>query len=181
MYSRKPMERNLLHRLSYINDIHKQTVLLGRDMKDARMESMSMQEAIAMYTQCAMAEIIPQSKGKKRVPDRKEEAENADHEAMAIVEVCQISNQRKEDAKERTKEKRERLRKSPGVPVGKIPGMEEEIILPQTPYDMLDVNRCAGFLLYSYDKHGTHTVLGEDNRPGSYGGRITNGEFGRKA
>lgn len=175
------MERNLLHRLSHINDIHKQTVLLGRDMKDARMESMSMQEAIAMYMQCAMAEIVPQSKDRKRVSNRKEEAENAGRQAMEIVEVCQISNQRKEDAKERTKEKRERQRKSPGVPVGRIPEMEEEIVLPQTPYDMLDVNRCAGFLLYSYDKHGTHTVLGEDCKPGSYGGRITNGEFGRKA
>lgn len=181
MYSRKPMERNLLHRLSHINDIHRQTVLLGRNMKDARMESMSMQEAIAIYMQCAVAEIVPQPKEKKRVPNRKEEAEYANREALAIVEVCQISNQRREDARERNKEKRERQRKSPGVPVGSIPEMEEEIILPQTPYDMLDVNRCAGFLLYSYDKHGTHSILGEDIKPGSYGGRITNGEFGRKA
>lgn len=181
MYSRKPMERNLLHRLSHINDIHRQTVLLSRDMKDARMESMSMQEAIAMYMQCAVAEMIPQPKEKKRVLNRKDEAEHASREALEIVEVCQISNQRREDAKERSKEKRERQRKSPGVPVGRIPDMEEEIVLPQTPYDMLDVNRCAGFLLYSYDKHGTHTILGEDIKPGSYGGRITNGEFGRKA
>ena len=145
------------------------------------MESMSMQEAIAMYMQCAVAEMIPQPKEKKRVPNRKDEVEHANREAMEIVEVCQISNQRREDAKERSKEKRERQRKSPGVPVGRIPDMEEEIVLPQTPYDMLDVNRCAGFLLYSYDKHGTHTILGEDIKPGSYGGRITNGEFGRKA
>lgn len=181
MYSRKPTERDLLHRLSHINDIHKQTMLLSRDMRDARMESMSMQEAIAMYMQCAMAEMIPQSKEKKRVPSRQEEAENASRQAMAIVEVCQISNQRKEDAKERTKEKREQQRKSPGVPVGRIPEMEEEIVLPQTPYDMLDVNRCAGYLLYSYDKHGGHSVLGEDIKPGGYGGRITNGEYGEKA
>lgn len=181
MYSRKPMERNLLHRLSYINDIQKQTVLLGRDMKDARMESMSMQEAVAMYMQCAMAEVISQPKEKKRVSSHKEETENAERQAMAIVEVCQISNQRREDAKERTKEKRERQRKFPGVPVGRMPDLEEEIMLPQTPYDTLDVNRCAGFLLYSYDKHGTHSVLGEDISPGSYGGRITNGEFGTKA
>ena len=66
------MERNLLHRLSHINDIHKQTMLLGRDMKDARMESMSMQEAIAMYMQCAMAEMISQPKEKKRVLSRKD-------------------------------------------------------------------------------------------------------------
>ncbi|MBQ3165091.1 MAG: hypothetical protein IJC02_11275 [Lachnospiraceae bacterium] len=181
MNSRKPMERNLLHRLSHINDIHRQTVLLNRNIKDARMESMSMQEAIAMYMQCAVVETISQPKEKKRVRNQKEEAERASREALAIVEVSQISNQRKEDAKERIKEKRERQRKSPGVPVGSIPDLEEEIILPQTPYDMLDVNRCAGFLLYSYNKHGTHSILGEDIKPGSYGGRITNGEFGRKA
>ena len=178
MYSRKPTERNLLHRLSHINDIQRQTVLLNRNMKDARMESMSMQEAIAMYMQCAATEMILQTKEKKRMPERKEEAEHANREALAIVEVCQISNQRKKDARERSKEKRERQRKSPGVPVGRIPDMEEEIVLPQTPYDMLDVNRCAGFLLYSYDKRGTHSILGENNKPGSYGGRITNGEFG---
>lgn len=146
MYSRRPTKRNLLHRLSHITDIQEQTGLQGRDIKDARMESMSMQQALSFY-----------------------------------VEVCQISNQRKEDAKERTKEDRDRQRRTPGVPVGNIPGMEEEIVLPQTSYDMLDVNRCAGFLLYSYDKHGTHSILGEDNKPGGYGGRITNGEFGRKA
>ncbi len=181
MYSRKPMERDLLHRLSHINDIRQQTMLLNRSMQDARMESMSMQAAIALYMQYAVAEMIPQPKEKKQIPNRREEAEHAGKEALAIVEVCQISNQRREDAKERTKEQRERQRKSPGVPAGPIPDQEEEIILPQTPYDMLDVNRCAGFLLYSYDKRGTHCILGEDNKPGSYGGRITGGEFGRKA
>ena len=181
MYSRKPMERNLLHRLSHITDIQKQTVLQSRDIKDARMESMSMQQAIAFYIEGIMAEGIPQPKQKKRVSGRKEQAEEEGHQAMAIVEVCRISNQRKEDAKERTKEDRARQRRSPGVPVGNVPDMEEEIILPQTSYDMLDVNRCAGFLLYSYDKYGTHSILGEDNKPGGYGGRMTNGEFGRKA
>lgn len=181
MYSRKLTERELLHRLSYIHDIRRQTVLLSRSMRDARMESMSMQQAIAIYMQCAVAEMITQPKEQERAVSRREKAEYAGQEAQAIVEVCQISNQRKEDAKERTKENRERQRRAPGVPVGSMPDMEEEIILPQTPYDMLDVNRCAGFLLYSYDKHGTHCILGDDIKPGSYGGRITNGEFGRKA
>lgn len=51
----------------------------------------------------------------------------------------------------------------------------------QTAYDRLDANRCAGFLLYSYDKHGAHSVLGEHITPGSYGGRITSGDFITKA
>lgn len=28
-------------------------------------------------------------------------------------------------------------------------------------YDALDANRCSGFLFYSYNKHGVHSVLGE--------------------
>ena len=51
----------------------------------------------------------------------------------------------------------------------------------QTAYDRLDANRCAGFLLYSYDKYGAHSVLGEHITPGSYGGRITSGDFITKA
>ena len=51
----------------------------------------------------------------------------------------------------------------------------------QTVYDRLDANRCAGFLLYSYDKYGAHSVLGEHITPGSYGGRITSGDFITKA
>ena len=87
MYSRKPMERNLLHRLSHITDIQKQTVLQSRDIKDARMESMSMQPPIAFYMQGIMAEGIPQPKQKKRVFGRKEQAEEERHQAMAIMEV----------------------------------------------------------------------------------------------
>ncbi len=31
----------------------------------------------------------------------------------------------------------------------------------KSDYDALDANRCSGFLLYSYNKRGTHSVLGE--------------------
>lgn len=31
-------------------------------------------------------------------------------------------------------------------------------------YDRLDVNRTEGYLLYSYDKQGTHSILGRDIR-----------------
>lgn len=48
-------------------------------------------------------------------------------------------------------------------------------------YDRLDANRCSGFLLYSYNKDGVHSVLGENISPGSYGGRITSGSFISKA
>ncbi len=31
----------------------------------------------------------------------------------------------------------------------------------ETDFDRLDANRCSGFLLYSYNKKGVHSVLGE--------------------
>lgn len=48
-------------------------------------------------------------------------------------------------------------------------------------YDMLDANRCAGFLLYSYDKNGAHSVLGENAAPGGYGRRTDGENFIMKA
>lgn len=48
-------------------------------------------------------------------------------------------------------------------------------------YDSLDANRCAGFLLYSYNKNGVHSVLGENISFGSYGGRISEEGFISKA
>ena len=48
-------------------------------------------------------------------------------------------------------------------------------------YDKLDANRCAGFLLYSYNKNGIHSVLGEHLTPGGYGGFIITADFFTKA
>lgn len=38
----------------------------------------------------------------------------------------------------------------------------------ETDFDKLDANRCSGFLLYSYNKKGVHSVLGEHLGYGSY-------------
>lgn len=39
----------------------------------------------------------------------------------------------------------------------------------ETDFDRLDANRCSGFLLYSYNKKGVHSVLGEHLSFGNYG------------
>lgn len=39
----------------------------------------------------------------------------------------------------------------------------------ETDFDRLDANRCSGFLLYSYNKKGVHSVLGEHLSFGSCG------------
>ena len=38
-----------------------------------------------------------------------------------------------------------------------------------TDFDRLDANRCSGFLLYSYNKKGVHSVLGEHLGFGDFG------------
>lgn len=38
----------------------------------------------------------------------------------------------------------------------------------ETDFDRLDANRCSGFLLYSYNKKGVHSVLGEHLSFGNY-------------
>ena len=48
-------------------------------------------------------------------------------------------------------------------------------------YDKLDCSRKEAYLLYSYDKSGCHSIIGKDIGPGSYGGRLTSGDFGSKA
>lgn len=47
----------------------------------------------------------------------------------------------------------------------------------ETDFDLLDANRCSGFLLYSYNKKGVHSVLGEQLSPGSHGGGTFTGSF----
>lgn len=43
-------------------------------------------------------------------------------------------------------------------------------------YDALDANRGSGFLFYSYDRHGAHSILGEQ-RAGGYGDYMVSGTF----
>ena len=44
---------------------------------------------------------------------------------------------------------------------------KNEYIDGHSAFDRLDENRCSGFLLYSYNKKGVHSVLGEHITPGS--------------
>lgn len=45
----------------------------------------------------------------------------------------------------------------------------------ESDFDRLDANRCSGFLLYSYDRKGVHSVLGEHLTPGRHGASGTLG------
>ena len=45
----------------------------------------------------------------------------------------------------------------------------------ETDFDWLDANRCSGFLLYSYNKKGIHSVLGEQYSSASFGATFAAG------
>lgn len=109
-------------------------------------------------------------------------------EYMAAIEESQLASARTgghydKSAGESDKAQKERIQKalradrSAEYQLKHYEKQEEELSV----YDMLDANRCSGFLLYSYNKNGVHSVLGEDISPGSYGGRITSGSFVSKA
>jgi len=83
--------------------------------------------------------------------------------SMASAEESQLANA-KSDLERRVaehiniKKYEEALAKDPSAQyqLSRYHKKEEE-----TDFDRLDANRCSGFLLYSYNKKGVHSVLGE--------------------
>lgn len=110
-------------------------------------------------------------------------------EYMAAIEESQLANARAgmnydksaEELNEENKEKTEKVLKTDKSARYQLEHYKKKQEVQSSVYDQLDENRCPGFLLYSYDKNGTHSVLGENISPGSYGGRITSGSFVSKA
>lgn len=180
MDSRRLAEMELLHRLSKIDDVRTYQQLERRlDIKENRRTSMSMQEALALYLQNVAPAIVPkmpmEGQKWKTHSDKRQESPGT----MEVVEVYRLANQRKQDAKERAKEKKHS--KSINVDeLQKEQGNDSEIWC-QNAFERLDCSCAEGYLLYSYNKQGTHSIIGHDNQPRTYGGRITSGEFGRKA
>ncbi|MDE7206147.1 MAG: hypothetical protein K2N90_03130 [Lachnospiraceae bacterium] len=110
-------------------------------------------------------------------------------EYMAAIEESQLANVRAgvnydksaEELNEENKEKAEKALRTDRSARYQLEHYRKQQEVPSSIYDKLDENRCPGFLLYSYDKNGGHSVLGENISPGSYGGRITSGSFVSKA
>lgn len=110
-------------------------------------------------------------------------------EYMSTLEESQLANAKSEDTDDKSEELLEEERrkkteqilktnKSARYQFAHYRKQEKEEL---SVFDKLDANRCSGFLLYSYDKNGIHSVLGENRNPGGYGGRITNEGFVSKA
>lgn len=110
-------------------------------------------------------------------------------EYMAAIEESQLANARAgvaygKSAEEIDRENQEKTKKAletDGSAKYQLERYKKKQETESSVYDKLDENRCPGFLLYSYDKNGAHSVLGENISPGSYGGRITSGRFISKA
>lgn len=88
-------------------------------------------------------------------------------EYMSALEESRIANASSAEAKESAMKHLniEKLEKvladdpSARYQLNKYKTKDNETAL--TDFDRLDANRCSGFLLYSYNKRGVHSVLGE--------------------
>lgn len=180
MDSRRLAEMELLHRLSRIDDVRTYQQLERRlDIKENRRTSMSMQEALALYLQSIAPAIVPKLPMEEQKGKTDSNKWQGSPGTMEVVEVYRLANQRKQDAKERAKEKKHQKE----IDLNELNEKKENAsdIWSQNAFDRLDCSRAEGYLLYSYNRQGTHSIIGHDNQPGTYGGRITSGDFGRKA
>ena len=117
--------------------------------------------------------------------DPKQQLSNQMAEYMVTLAEGQLANAKAGDTDDKSDEERQKkteqilkTNKSARYQFAHYRKQEKEEL---SVYDKLDANRCSGFLLYSYDKNGIHSVLGENRNPGGYGGRITNEGFVSKA
>ncbi|MCM1182502.1 MAG: hypothetical protein NC337_03905 [Roseburia sp.] len=86
------------------------------------------------------------------------------------INLCLLPEQYRRPQAEKTKEQPEEQSGPSDT------GAEEARPQMTLFYDALDVNRGSGFLFYSYDKHGAHSILGEE-RAGGYGDYMVSGAF----
>ena len=154
----------------------------ARDICENRI---SIEEAIALYLQTAAQIVTPPV----RQPVRRDTAQHSQPDDaqvqepgyLIVMEANRIESRCRRDAREQIAFRNQRRKRQgrAGATSRSLPvddGWQQA-----NAYDRLDVNRTEGYLLYSYDKQGTHSILGRDIRPGGYGDRITDGEYRNKA
>lgn len=84
--------------------------------------------------------------------------QTADSGCVAAMEANRIEGQCRKNAREQQALKKKE--KQPAAAPKAEPHCAQD-------FDRLDANRTEGFLLYSYDKHGVHSVLGESKAIGN--------------
>ena len=150
-------------------------------VRDIYENRISIEEAIGHYMQAAQL-VTPQVEQSSQKPsaNSKESDREARHQTyMTVVEASQIESCRRRDAREQNISQNGKKKGRAGATEQSLPTDADS--QKANAFEQLDVNRTAGYLLYSYDKRGIHSILGEDIRPGCYGDRITDGDYTNKA
>lgn len=169
MYSRCLEEQLLIQRLIKVNQTNREKA----DKK--RTVSVYLDEAVQFYMQNVVSTyaVSPVTE----MPQEKREIK-ADFQRMNIQEVLEVSKvlrRRKEEQENKYPENSAKQQE-------KEENMDTtENSAATTAYECLDCSQRDNYLLYSYNCFGRHSMIGRDIKPGSYGGRITTGDFVVKA
>lgn len=175
MHSSKLDERQLLHRLSKIDEIlAAQEITGGR--KNVPRTGMSMEEALAVYMESVVPVVVTRLPEQEKPSGRTKKQQVS--EVTEVVEASHILYKQKENASEHKKQKKEKKNTSFQEC---MEGTKTADNTGSLAYDRMDCSNKEAYLLYSYDKTGCHSIIGKDINPGSYGGSITRGDFKRKA
>lgn len=141
---------------------------------------MSLSEALAFYEIMGTALVRttePSELGKNKPTEKKD---NDSKRSSQVMEVYQIQRYTNHSAKERMQEKQNKNNNAQNhEPVN--PTNTNQSDFQNNALQNLDCSRGQDYLLYSYNKTGNECIIGKDNQPGTYGGRITNGNYYSKA
>lgn len=143
---------------------------------------MSLPEALAFYEVMGTALIRTREASDLGKYNSKDKSENEDKRSSQVMEVYQIQRYNDHNAKERMQEKQnEHKNKNSKNHEPVNPTNNHHSNLQNNALHNLDCSRGQDYLLYAYNQTGNLCIIGKDNQPGTYGGRITNGSFLSKA
>ena len=172
----KVNSRSLLF-LSKVADIKAQATTA----QDLRKDAPGIAEMIQKYLHNPAMQLSSMEQPPRSWKEAKRDAKTSHY--LTVVEVSQIANQRKRDAEERAagKDGKEQ-RKSELIHPDSIERKTRRDELRRNAFERLNISvNQAGYLLYSYDKAGELSIMGDEITPGTYGDQITHGDFTGKA
>ncbi|MBE5876975.1 MAG: hypothetical protein E7290_08840 [Lachnospiraceae bacterium] len=163
--------------LSKVADIKAQTTTAQELRKDAP----GIAEMIQRYLHNPALSLTSLEQPPRSWQEAKRDARTSHY--LTVVEVSQMANQRRRDAEERATGKDEKeQRKSEMIHPDSIERKTRRDELRRNAFERLNISVSqAGYLLYSYDKAGELSIMGDDITPGTYGDQITHGDFTENA
>lgn len=168
------MNSNIWLRLSKVADIKAQATTA----QELRHDAPSIAEMIQKYLNNPALSMSSLEQPPRSWKEAKRDAKTSHY--LTVVEVSQIANQRKRDAEERAagKDDKEQQRKSELIHPDSIERKRRREELRHNAFDRLNITvENAGYLLYSYDKSGELSIMGDESVPGTYGDQFTYGDF----